>query len=121
MRGSPDINEVASAWRVAGGTFFKVNLNRAIVWDARHACSCKACNHMCELCVIVICFVCTAGVFVLLINSKQMEKERKQAGEGMWDFLMFLFGVTIVTAIFTARKLIQRWRTASTDVFVSEV
>ena len=36
-------------------------------------------------------------------------------------FLMFLFAVTIVAVILTIKKLIERWRNVSTDVFVSEV
>ena len=52
---------------------------RTIVCDARHACSCQACNHACELVIIIFCFGATAGVFALLVNSKQLEKERKQA------------------------------------------
>ena len=121
LRGSADVNEVVSAWRVSGGAFFKVQLKRSIVCDTRHACSCKACNHACELAIIIICFGCTAGVFAMLVNSKAFEKERKQTGRGSWNLLMGLFVLTVVTAIFTLRRLMQRWCTASTDVFVSEV
>ena len=121
LQKSEDIALVASAWRVSGGAFYKVQLSRGIVCDLEHACSCKACGHACEIIIIVICFLCTIGVFLLMLNSKQMEKERKEAGEGTWRFLEFLFLCTIAMVIFTIRTLIQRWRKVSTDVFVSEV
>jgi hypothetical protein len=47
--------------------------------------------------------------------------ECTQAGEGTWQFLEFLFLLTFIMMIFTVRKLMQRWRKVSTDVFVSEV
>jgi protein-S-isoprenylcysteine O-methyltransferase Ste14 len=121
LRGSPDVSEVSSAWRVSGGMFYKVQLQRKVVWDLRHACSCKACNHAFELVIIVVCFTLTAGVFMMVYKSPELKKEREQTGEGMWALLMVLFGITILTAILTVRKLMQRWRKASTDVFVSEV
>ena len=121
LRDSPDIDEVISAWRVSGGAFFKIKLQRSVVCDARHAFSFKAVNHICEMVIIILCFGCTIGVFFLLLNSKQMEKERKQAGEGMWHLLMFLFGVTLAAGAITVRTLIKRWRKASTEVFTSEV
>ena len=108
-------------WRNEGETFYKVELRTGIVCDIDHACSCKACGHACELFVIVLCFFCTLGVFYLMLNSKEMEKERKQAGEGTWRMLEFLFLMTIVMVIFTVRTLLKRWRKASSDVFVSEV
>ena len=121
LRDSPDIEEIASAWRVSGGAFFKVQLKRSVVCDASHAFSLKACNHVCELVIIVICFGCTVGVFFVLARSPKMEQERKNAGEGMWRFLMLLFGITILTGLFTVRTLFRRWRKASTEVFTSEV
>uniref|UniRef100_A0A7S3ER20 Uncharacterized protein n=1 Tax=Haptolina ericina TaxID=156174 RepID=A0A7S3ER20_9EUKA len=42
VRFSNEISEVASAWRVAGGTFYKVEFRRKIVWDVHHVLSCKA-------------------------------------------------------------------------------
>ena len=110
-----------SAWRVAGGAFFKVQLTRSVVCDTRHLFSLKSINHVCELGIIVVCFVCTGGVFVLCFKSPQMEKERKEAGEGTWAFLMMLFAFTVVVALFTVRTLFMRWRAASTEVFTSEV
>jgi hypothetical protein len=121
LRESPDIDQVLSAWRTSGGSFFKVQLQRSIVCDTTHAFSLKAINHVCELVIIVVCFVCTVGVFALLLRSPQMEKERKQTGEGMWKLLMGLFGITVVVGIFTVRTLLRRWRKASTEVFTSEV
>ena len=121
LRDSSDVEEIASAWRVAGGAFFKVQLRRSVVCDARHAFSLKSCSHVCELLLIIFCFGCTVGVFMLLARSPQMERERKQAGENMWRFLMLLFGITLVVGGFTIRTLFQRWRKASTEVFTSEV
>ena len=121
LRDSPDVEEIASAWRVAGGAFFKVQLKRSVVCDASHAFSLKACNHVCELAIIIICFGCTIGVFALLAQSPKMQKERKNAGENMWRFLTFLFGMTVLTGLFTVRTLYRRWRKASTEVFTSEV
>lgn len=106
---------------MAGGNFYKVNLHSRVVCDLEHACSCKSIGHLCEIFIIVLCFCCTIGVFILMLNSKEMEKERKTAGEGTWRFLEFLFAMTIVMVIFTVRKLIGRWKKVSTDVFVSEV
>ena len=121
LRDSPEVDQIASAWRVAGGAFFKINLQRSVVCDASHAFSLKACNHVCELVIIILCFVCTIGVFWLLMRSPKLEKERKQTGEGMWNMLMVLFGITLVTGACTVRTLIGRWRKASTEVFSSEV
>ena len=121
LRDSPDVNEIASAWRVAGGAFFKVKLTRSIVCDASHAFSLKACNHVCEMAIIIICFGCTVGVFVLLSYSPAMEKERKETGENMWRFLMLLFAITVLVGLWTVRTLFHRWRKASTEVFTSEV
>ena len=121
MRNSEDVSQVNSAWRAAGGNVYKVQFRRAVIWDRRHACSCRAVNHACELGVIVLCFVCVVGVFWLLMHDTRMKTEREQAGAGLWDLLMFMFAMTIVTVIMTVRKLLQRWHKASTDVFVSEV
>ena len=44
-----------------------------------------------------------------------------QAGPGTIRFLMFLFLITIIAVVFTIKKLVERWRNVSTDVFVSEV
>ena len=103
LRDSADVAEIASAWRVAGGAFFKVQLRRSIVCDTSHAFSFKAVNHICEMVVIIICFGATVGVFVLLARSPQMEKERKEAGERMWTFLMVPDGVMDVRI--TSRKI----------------
>ena len=121
LRGSADISEISSAWRVTGGNFYKVQIKRHIIWDSAHACSCKACNHVFELVIIVVCFTCTVGVFAMLYRSPQLKRERQQTGEGMWNLLLFMFALTILTGIATVRKLMQRWQKASTDVFVSEV
>lgn len=160
MRDSADVTEIVSAWRVAGGAFFKVKLARSIVCDTSHMFSLKAfsqcarivefCSHTlsrsrgvcvrrsqrfplfahrvspvlrsaCEMVIIVVCFGCTVGVFLLLARSPQMQKERQQAGENTWRFLEFLFIVTIGVGAFTVRTLFRRWRSASTEVFASEV
>ena len=71
--------------------------------------------------LIVVCFACTVGVFCLLARSPQLQKERQQAGENTWRFLELLFIVTIVVGAFTVRTLFRRWRSASTEVFTSEV
>ena len=60
---------------MAGGNYYKVELTRSVVFD--RACSCKACGHVCELLIIIVCFLSIVGVFIFLINSKVMEKERK--------------------------------------------
>jgi len=80
----------------------------------------QACHHCFELVIIIFCFICTAGSFALL-ESDVLKKERDEAGPGTMRFLMFLFAVTIVAVILTIKKLIERWRNVSTDVFVSEV
>mmetsp|Transcript_8246 Transcript_8246/g.19732 ORF Transcript_8246/g.19732 Transcript_8246/m.19732 type:complete len:123 (+) Transcript_8246:149-517(+) len=120
VRGSDEISQVASAWRVAGGTFYKVELRRRLVCDMQHMLSCKACHHCFELVIIVFCFICTAGSFALL-NTPALRKERDEAGAGTLRFLMFLFGVTMLAVVFTIRKLLERWRKVSSDVFVCEV
>ena len=33
------VAEVASAWRMAGGSFYKVRLSRRVICDYSHACS----------------------------------------------------------------------------------
>ena len=121
LRGSEDINKIESAWRMAGGNFYKINLNRGIVCDADHLFSLQAIGHACELLVLVLCFGATGAVFFMVSRSEQLQHEREQAGEGTWLFLEFMFMLTVVMMIITVRKLIQRWRKASTDVFVSEV
>ena len=55
LRSSSDVAEIASAWRVSGGAFFKVQLQRSIVCDTSHLFSLKAINHICELVIIVVC------------------------------------------------------------------
>lgn len=121
LRGSPDVVEIASAWRVSGGQYYKVQLQRGIIWDSAHAFSASAFNHACEMFVIVVCFLCTIGVFAMLQVSPEFKKEREKSGTGMWYFLLFLMFLTVVTGIGTMYKLLTRWRKASTEVFVSEV
>ena len=121
LRSSEDISKIASAWRMAGGNFYKISLNRGIVCDADHLFSLQAIGHACELVVLVLCFGATGAVFLMVSRSEQLARERQQAGEGTWLFLEVMFMVTIVMMILTVRKLVQRWRKASTDVFVSEV
>lgn len=119
LQKSEDTAEIASAWRMAGGNYYKVELSRSVVFD--RACSCKACGHVCELLIIIVCFLSIVGVFIFLINSKVMEKERKKTGEGTWFLLEFMLGLTVVMVIYTIRTLFKRWRKVSTDVFASEV
>lgn len=116
-----DVSEVASAWRVSGGQYYKVQMQHGIIWDTAHACSPKAWNHACEMIVIAVCFCCTIGVFLMLRQSPEFRKEREKAGEGMWYFLLVLMFLTVVTGAMTMHKLVTRWRKASTEVFVSEV
>ena len=61
LRDSADVAEISSAWRMAGGAFFKVKLTRSVVCDTSHAFSLKARNHVCEILVIVFCFCCTVA------------------------------------------------------------
>ena len=61
LRRIEDINSVASAWRVAGGTFYKVQLRRKLVWDLSHVLSCRAFHHCFELVIIIFCFAATTG------------------------------------------------------------
>ena len=120
VRTTNDVLRVASAWRESGGAVFKVQLKSQVKWDFKHALSCTACNHCFELATIVFCFFCTICAF-LLLNTKQLKKEREQAGMGMLTMLGFLFALTIVMVIATLRKLMQRWHRASSEVYVSEV
>lgn len=120
VRTTNDVLRVASAWRESGGAVFKVQLKSQVKWDFKHALSCTACNHCFELVTIVFCFFCTICAF-LLLNTKQLKKEREQAGMGMLTMLGFLFALTIVMVIATLRKLMQRWHRASSEIYVSEV
>ena len=104
---------------MAGGNYYKVELTRSVVFD--RACSCKACGHVCELLIIIVCFLFIVGVFIFLINSKVMEKERKKTEEGTWFLLEFMLVLTVLMVIYTIRTLFKRWRKVSTDVFASEV
>ena len=70
--------DIASAYRLAGGHPYPIQLSARVRFDAKHAFSCAACNHCCELCVIIFCGVCTIAVFALVRNSKEMKKEREQ-------------------------------------------
>ena len=123
LRSSEDVAKIASAWRMAGGSFYKVQLSRKVICDTRHACSFKACNHFFELFIIILCFGCTCGVFAMLFRSKdpKVQRELHDAGPNTLWVLGVLFLVTILVAIMTVRTLIERWRKASSDVFVSEV
>jgi len=123
LRHSSDVTNIASAWRMAGGNFYKIELHRKTIWDAKHACSLKAWNQVCELIIIIVCFACTIGVFVMLLNSKDesVRSEMDHSGKGTLALLSFLFFVAIITAIATVVTLLRRWRAASTEVFVSEV
>lgn len=123
LRSSEDVAKIASAWRMAGGNFYKVQLSRKVICDARHACSFKACNHFFELFIIILCFGCTCGVFMMLFRSDdpKVQRELRESGPRTKWVLGFLFLITILVAIMTVRTLLERWRKASTDVFVSEV
>lgn len=120
VRATDDVLRVASAWRESGGAIFKVELKQRVLWDVRHALSCKAFNHCFELVIIVFCFFCTLLSFALL-NTKQMKKERDEAGPGLVAFMGFLFVFTIGAVVATIRKLMQRWHRASSEVYYSEV
>ena len=121
--GSGDVDEVTSAWRITGGSFYKVSLRRRTIWDSKHAFSFKAFNHLCELLVIIFCFVATVSVFYLLLTSKdkRVQQELKESGDKTLGLLIFLFVITIVTAIMTVHRLLSRWRQKSTEMFASEV
>ena len=121
LQNSPDVSEIASAWRVSGGAFFKVQFSNRVIWDISHAFSLKACNHICEMVIIVICFGSTVGVFAMLLRSKEFQKEREQTGERAWAMLEVLFGLSVLMGLVTVRTLWKRWRKVSTEVFTSEV
>ena len=113
-------SRVCSAWRIEGGCFYKVELRRRIKWDWQHACSCKACNHLFELFIIIFCFACTLFVFSLL-STKELRREREQAGPGTTAMMGLLLAGTCAAVLVTIRTLLRRWSQVSTDVFVSEV
>lgn len=75
VRTTNDVQRVASAWREAGGSVFKVQLKAQVKWDFNHALSCAACNHCFELVIIIFCFFCTVLAFMLL-NTKQVGRPR---------------------------------------------
>ena len=122
LRHSSDVTKIASAWRMAGANFYKIELHRKTIWDAKHACSLKAWNQVCELIIIIVCFACTIGVFVMLLNTKDESAWRRWTTQAKAHWLCYSFSsVAIITAITTVATLLRRWRAASTEVFVSEV
>ena len=113
--------DIASAYRLAGGHAYPIKLKARLRFDAAHACSCAACSHCFELSIIIFCGVATIAVFALVRNSKEMKKEREQAGTGTVIFMSSLCALTAVMLVATVIKLLQRWRRASTDILASEV
>ena len=121
LRRSRQKHQIASAYRLAGGQPYPISLRWRLKFDREHVCSCRAFAHAVELFIVLFCFACTAGVVLLLRDSKQARKEREQAGRGTTVFIGILFVLTIVMVIATAIKLVQRWRKESVEVFSSEV
>ena len=118
-----DDEDVASAWRIAGGQFYKVELKRKLV--VRKMWTCAACNHIFELFIVVVCFaMCAFSIALLRYDPKlrkQVDREAQEAGPATMYMIYGLFALTFVLVLTTIRKLVQRWRRVSTDVFVSEV
>ena len=112
-----------SAWRSAGGQFYKVELKRRVTWERGFTCA--ACNHIFELVIVVVCFAMGAFSIALLRYDpklrKQVDREAAEAGPAPMYLIYGLFVLTFVLVLTTVRKLLQRWRKQSSDVFVSEV
>lgn len=121
LRRSRQKHQISSAYRLAGGQPYPISLKWRLKFDREHVCSCRAFSHAIELFIVLFCFACTAGVMVLLRDSKQARKEREHAGRGTTIFICILFVLTIVMVIATGVKLVQRWRRESVAVFSSEV
>ena len=113
----------ASAWRIAGGQFYKVELKRRVTWE--RCFTCAACNHIFELVIVVVCFaMCAFSIALLRYDPKlrkQVDREAAEAGPATMYLIYGLFVLTFVLVLTTVRKLLQRWRKQSSDVFVSEV
>jgi hypothetical protein len=119
LRSSGAISAGTKAWRIAGGSAYKVQLKETLVWDASHVYSCKSCSHMFELCSISITSLMTMSVFWIV----DWEKERKKSGSSsstIW-ILRCMGIICIVMVVFTIRKVASRWRKVSCETFVSEV
>ena len=116
-------DDVASAWRIAGGQFYKVELKRRVTWE--RCFTCAACNHIFELVIVVVCFaMCAFSIALLRYDPKlrkQVDREAAEAGPATMYLIYGLFVLTFVLVLTTVRKLLQRWRKQSSDVFVSEV
>ena len=116
-------DDVASAWRIAGGQFYKVELKRRVTWE--RCFTCAACNHIFELVIVVVCFaMCAFSIALLRYDPKlrkQVDREAAEAGPATMYLIYGLFVLTFALVLTTVRKLLQRWRKQSSDVFVSEV
>ena len=78
-----------------------------------------------ELVIVVVCFaMCAFSIALLRYDPKlrkQVDREAAEAGPATMYLIYGLFVLTFVLVLTTVRKLLQRWRKQSSDVFVSEV
>lgn len=70
-------------------------------------CSCTACGHLSEFCVLLFCLVCILSLLFLL------QPELKQSSTSERVFLLGMFGLTAVFSLFVLFKVFRRWRNAS--------
>lgn len=86
---------------------YQVSWQRKFVCDCKHTCSCTACGHLSEFCVLLFCLVCILSLLFLL------QPELKQSSTSERVFLLGMFGLTAVFSLFVLFKVFRRWRNAS--------
>mmetsp|Transcript_12282 Transcript_12282/g.40749 ORF Transcript_12282/g.40749 Transcript_12282/m.40749 type:complete len:145 (+) Transcript_12282:45-479(+) len=120
LRRTPAGKRLVSAYRLAGGHAYQISVRRRIAFDRRHALSGRACAVCVEIGVIVFCLL-VVGLMVLLVESEPMRKERESAGVALTGFVAILIVATCALAAIALRRMVRRWRAASSTIFTSEV
>lgn len=121
LRCSDEVREVSSAWRIAGGSFYKVRLQRFVAWDAHHACSERACGRVCEALVVAATFWTAVFIFRRLPAARWQLQAKPGEVVALLHIVDALLALAVFFAALTLLSLVRQWRRESTDVFVSEV
>lgn len=89
------------------GAPYNVRWEQRITCDGDHSCSCTACGHMAEGCILLFCLICMSGMMLLI------KPELETVSTAELVLVGVLFVVTLIMSGFTLVKVFQRWRNAA--------
>ena len=92
---------------------YDVKIERSVMWDAEHICTCRSCSHVAEACILLFCLGCLVVMMFVLFPSFESSDSTEKT------LLIILFSVTVIMSGFALRKVFVRWRRQTTELVIT--